>query len=93
MRRGQLFESNAMVQAFGRFDVHVARYTLDKQEPTQAVVFKTLLQICQAFVAELQKAQPAVRQAFVDFGLKTMEGDKVAEVCWAQTSNKLNQTQ
>ena len=54
--RLKLLESNALVQVFGRFDVHVARYIMDKQESKQAVVFKNLLGICNSFVLEIQEA-------------------------------------
>ena len=51
----KLQESNALVQVFGRFDVHAARYVMDKQEAAQTVVFNSLPEICKSLVLDLSK--------------------------------------
>ena len=86
-----------MVQAFGRFDVHVARYVLYEQEPSQAVVFKTLLEICKNFVAEVREAllplAHLVAIGWDTFGAKTLSGDSICEGDQAQASTQLLKTQ
>ena len=89
----KLQESNALVQVFGRFDIHVARYIMDKQEATQAVVFKNLLGICKSLVLELQKTKEGASFASEGFGEKSLSGLAVEEGAVMGLSKKLVATQ
>ena len=93
--RSQLLESNDLVKVFGRFDVLVARYVLDKQESTQAVVFQSLQDICKAFVAELEKAKGEgfEPEDWSDFGKKTKSGFEPLEGQQGAASKKLLKAQ
>ena len=91
--RLKLLESNALVQVFGKFDIHVARYIMDKQESTQAVVFKNLLEICNSFVLEIQRAKGEASDDWEGFGEKTLSGLEVKEGEPGQVSKKLMKTQ
>ena len=88
----KLLGSNALVQVFGRFDVHVARYVMDKQESTQAVVFKSLLEICNSFVLEIQKADVTASDAWEGFGVKTLKDVAINEGELGKVSKKLQKT-
>ena len=89
----KLQESNALVQVFGRFDIHVARYVMDKQEATQAVVFKNLREICRSFVLEIQKTKEGASFASEGFGEKTLAGIDVEEGAATQPSKNLVKAQ
>ena len=89
----RLQESNALVQVFGRFDVHVARYVMDKQESTQTVVFKSLLEICKSFVLEIQKVpNVTASDAWEGFGKKTLKGVDIDEGELGEVLKKLQIT-
>ena len=93
--RKKLLESNDLVKVFGRFDVYVARYILDKQESTQPRVFQKLQDICKAFVAELLEVKGAgfEPEDWADFGEKTQAGLVPREGEQAQVSKKLMKAQ
>ena len=91
----KLSASNGMVQVFGRFDIHVARYVLDRQEVKQAIVFETLLEICKSFVAEATKVQfeGLDAKAWEGFGVQTLAGEMIDEGANSTASKKLVKTQ